>query len=1043
MLAGCRKIFVMVSLLAACFHAGNVLAVGLGDLELNSTLSEPLDATIQLLGLDGLDESQILATLGTPADFERADMERVALVDDILIEVIVFDAEAGLLLLTSDENVEEPFLNIVISLRWPNGRLLRDYTALVDLPLFISDQPEAVPVDVPETPAPVRDEPEPAQDIPVQQPRILSTAETDTDTPDTSEPVSDSEPESNQVASNDDPADVAEDVAEDGVVIQSGDTLYDIAATNRPDTSVSVEQTMLAIQRNNPDAFIDNDINRIRVGQILRIPSIQDIASINQTQALNQIALQNQASSTQPLALSDNDPAGAQQGPDELTILSGDEGTNTLSGDNDLAETIAALENQLAISEESLDRARLENEELRARFTALEDQIEILQNIIAMQDERLAQLQANLAANPVEAQEPVAAQPVVNTAQPSQTDDSLMGQLSSVFENTLVLVASLVGLILLVVGFLVWRRQAALAQVDEFDLGGAAVASGPEVFDDEPDGASAGFLAALKSRFNSEDEEDEDVSDDTVDEYDDEDEEGGLLTKLKGIFSRSSDDDDFDDDDDDDYVEEDDPESEESAAEDLDGADEQEGEQEDEDPESALAFDDDEEDLEDEVVDDETDDELVEEIAEDLDDEIDDSVDAGSSLSATEETEVAVVDDLVEDEAVIDGVEESEETELSEPEETEPEIAEEEPADADDNVLVDDVDIPETEDSAPVDEPAEETGTESDDILDISDDDLDLGDFGDDDSEEDSVDQVDAGAGTDEQELDDAPETSGDSEEEAPESFDFNIEANDKPEEPATESEPDEAEEAETFDFALDDTTENTEASDATVEDTEDEDVESFDFNLDESAPVPADEVADKVPEDVENFEFNIEESPAAEEPAEKAEEADAEVETFDFDVDSVSSFEEDSQNSKGDAPESADDVIEIDDGEEIDIPGDEGISLGTQSSVEDPLAAALNEIDAEADQEADGDDDSDDGGDLDLGTIDIDDSLFEEEDSDVVVEPITDRDESSTKLDLAVAYEAMGDLDGAREILNEVIEEGNEEQITEAKKLLEKWEQS
>ncbi|MDG2176201.1 MAG: FimV/HubP family polar landmark protein [Gammaproteobacteria bacterium] len=989
MLAGCRKFFAMLSLIAGCFHACNVLAVGLGDLEVNSSLSEPLDATIQLLGLEGLDETQIRAVLGTPADFERANMERVGLIDDILMEVIVFDADQGLLLLTSDEPVEEPFLSMVISLRWPNGRLLRDYTALIDLPLFISDEPETVPVDIPETPAPV------------QQPRTLSSADIDEGIPGTPEPT---EAEPTQAASNEVPADVVEELVEDDtVVIQSGDTLYDIAARSRPDTSVSVEQTMLAIQRYNPDAFIDNDINRIRVGQVMRIPSIQDIASIDQTQALNQIALQNQAATTQPLALSDNDPAGTQQGPDELTILGGDEGTNTLSGDSDLAESIAALENQLAVSEENLDRARLENEELWARYTELEDQIEILQNIIAMQDERLAQLQANLAASPTEIEEPVAAQPVVNNVQTPQTDDSLMGQLSSVFENTLVLVASLIGLILLVVGFLVWRRQAALDVIDEFDLGGAAVASGSEAFDtEEPDGASAGFLAAIKSRFSH----DEDVSDDSVDEYaEDDNEEGGLLARLKGIFSRSSDDgDDFHDDVEDDVQEEDkgEAESEESATEDLDGLDEQEDkdEEENEDTETALAFDDEEEDVEDEAVDDFNDESVSEESEEESVEEIEDSAD-------DDLVEEALLDDSDNDLEidVDDEVEENEDAELSESEEPEQDIVEEE-----------------SEDISPIDEPVEAAAEESGDILDISDDDLDLGDFGDDDSEDISIGEVGADA-----EVDEVTETA------------------EETEEPATQSESEEAENVETFDFALDDTEENTETSEETVEEAKVEDVESFDFSLDESTPEPADETEDAPQEDVESFDFNVDESPAtAEESAQEATETDVEagVETLEFDVSAVSSFEEESKN---DTTEIVDaDVIELDEGEEIAAPVDEEISLGAQSSAEDPLTAALEEIDAEAEQETDSDDSSaDDDGDLDFGNIDIDDSLSEEKASEEVVEPITDRDESSTKLDLAVAYEAMGDLDGANEILNEVIKEGNEEQIAEAKKLLEKWEQS
>ena len=583
---------------------------------------------------------------------------------------------------------------------------------------------------------------------------------------------------------------------DESVVIQSGDTLYDIAATNRPDTSVSVEQTMLAIQRNNPDAFIDNDINRIRVGQIIRIPSIQEIASIDQTQALNQIALQNQASTTQPLALSDNDPAGSQQGTDELTILSGDEGSDSLSGDSDLAEAIAALENQLAISEENLDRARLENVELMARFADLEDQIEILQNIIAMQDVRLAQLQADLAADLPEAEEPVVAQPqqVANIA---QTDGSLMGRLSNVFENTLVLVAGLVGLILLVVGFLVWRRQAAQSEMNEFDLGGAAVASGPEAFEAE---------------------------------------KGGLLAKLKGIFSRSSDEDnDFTDDvyEEDDELESEDFVSEGSASEELDGGEEVE------DSEKALAFD----------------------------------------------------------------------------------------------------------------------------------------------GEEDDV------------------------------------------------------------DFGLDDAVDTAETSEAPVEDGEAEEVESFDFSLDENEDESAtgDEPEEQALEDVENFDFNAEVSAAIEEPVQEVSTPDAEVESFDLDVGSVSSFEEETDENSDENEDSADDdVVEIDDGEEI--------SFGEQSNDEDPLAAALNEIDAESDQGPDGEsgDESPENEDhLDLGNIDIDDSLFEASESDEVAEPITDRDESSTKLDLAVAYEAMGDIEGAREILNEVIDEGNDGQVAEAKKLQEKWEQS
>jgi len=133
--------------------------------------------------------------------------------------------------------------------------------------------------------------------------------------------------------------------------------------------------------------------------------------------------------------------------------------------------------------------------------------------------------------------------------------------------------------------------------------------------------------------------------------------------------------------------------------------------------------------------------------------------------------------------------------------------------------------------------------------------------------------------------------------------------------------------------------------------------------------------------------------------------------------------------NVVADGPEAFDegDEIEIDFSRDKDEPA--------------PLATAFGEIDAQIEEEtyAPAEDDFSD----DFDPDNIDSSLFEQDDDESAEAPITDRDESSTKLDLAVAYEAMGDMEGAKEILKEVIAEGNENQIAEAKKLLEKWESS
>jgi pilus assembly protein FimV len=818
MLARCKKTIALITLVTGSLYAGNLLAVGLGELTVNSSLNEPLDATIQVLGLDGLTENQINVSLGSLADFQRANLARVGLIDDITLEIDVLNREEGILRLSSDEAVTEPFLNMVISMRWPNGRLMRDYTALIDLPVFFTEEPQAVPLDIPETPAPAP-EPEPAgsqflaEDNEPAPPTATAAAPV-------AEPAPPPAPE---------PA--PRPAAEGEVTVESGDTLFDIAASNRPSDNVSVEQTMLAIQRANPDAFIDNNINRIRVGRVLRIPSLQEIQSIDQSQAVNQIALQNQVATTQPLAFSSNNAPGGQLGNDELTILSGDEGTASLSGDEDMAATIAALENQ----------------ELRARFAELEEQIEILQNIIAMQDARLAQLQADLATaqapEPAPAETPVQAQPV-SSQPPAPQDNSIMGQLSALLENTMVLVGSLVALIVLVVGFLVWRRRAAEDDMDEFAVAGAT-AGGPQATytDDEPEGASAGFLAALKSRFSRSDSDDD--NDDDADIEDDDDEDGGLLGKLKGLFSRSSDDDDDEDDFDEDEDEEDDDED------GADGGDDEFDDADDDDTASAFAMDNDE--------------------------------DQDEDVVATAEDEF-------------------------------------------------DLDFDEDEEEA-ADGADEEVGE-----LNIDEGEIDLGDS--------------------------------------------------EAEEPVAEV----AEEAE-------------------------DDTESFDFSLDDTPKAEVAPAEDET-DDLESFEFSVSETPKSE-PAAAADEPE-EVETFAFDPGSISSFEEKAEPAK--TAEAEEEVETFD----FDLVGDDS------ADENDPLAAALDEVDAES--EAAGNDEDDDI--LDLGDIEIDDSMFDTDDD----SGSGARDESSTKLDLAVAYEAMGDLDGAREILNEVIAEGSEDQAAKAKELLEKW---
>ncbi len=443
------------------------LAFTLGDIRLNSALNEPLSANIELLELDGLNENQILVSLGSEADLERVGVDPLPLLNELEFEVDVLSASEGVVRVSSTDAIVEPYLNFVLNVRWPSGRVIREYTVLLDLPTF-SANPTPSPA-----PTPARTEPAPRPASPAPQvepepvpPQITEVQEEVQERP---APVI-NEPE----ALNPGP---------ETVVIQTGDSMWNIALATRPDNDVSVQQMMLAIQRANAgsDAFIGNNINGIRAGRVLRIPSRQEINAISQEQAITQVALQNQqfSNNAQPLAV--NDSQGSSNNVrDELSIVNStanDEAANAEIAD--LNATIVNLESELAFSEENLDRALLENEELRSRLNDLEEEIAILENIIAIEAQRMAELRESLAEqNSTEASDALAVAPPQNSAPapvaPAETAPVVPpapapSLIANLLNSTLGMIVALVILLALIVGFLMLRNRKASIKEDDFD----------------------------------------------------------------------------------------------------------------------------------------------------------------------------------------------------------------------------------------------------------------------------------------------------------------------------------------------------------------------------------------------------------------------------------------------------------------------------------------------------------------------------------------------------------------------------------------------
>ncbi|MBB3168085.1 FimV/HubP family polar landmark protein [Simiduia aestuariiviva] len=426
-------------------------ALGLGEIKLNSALNQPLDAQIKLLQVRDLSEEEIIVQLASREAYERANVERLFFLSGMKFEVVLDDPNNPHIRVTTQDNVREPYLNFLLETQWPTGRMLREYTVLMDLPTFSEKNQKAVAAPSQSAPAAVPVKPRPAV-----QP---------------AQPVASARPEPRQEPR----AAAAGDYA-----VRANDTLWDIALMARPDRSYSVQQTMLAIQRLNPDAFINNNINLLKKGQVLRLPAADEISSLSTRQAINEVAYQN-SQWTGGAALegsrrsgSVSDRASGREGRVQLSSGSASTEVNAGSG---RGRNVEALENELAIAQEQLGVAQRQNEDLRGRVSDLEGQIETMERLLEVTSEQLRALQL-ASAKGLEGEEsaaPSVAQPApAETAAPAPTTQAEQPQPKPAASNVVVaskpepsLVDTLMdnilyialALLALLGGLFFWKRQ--------------------------------------------------------------------------------------------------------------------------------------------------------------------------------------------------------------------------------------------------------------------------------------------------------------------------------------------------------------------------------------------------------------------------------------------------------------------------------------------------------------------------------------------------------------------------------------------------------
>ncbi len=253
-------------------------AAGLGRLSVQSGLGQPLRAELEVTSV-GRDELPTLQVRLAPlAAFRAANLEFSPALNSLRFAVEKRPDGNYFVRISSPVPVNEPYLDLMVELTWSTGRVIREYTVLLDPPSLRAQADVVTPVAPPAAAPSVAAAPAPAP---------APTAQAEPARPPAPTVAPPAAPPAPAAA----PRAPAATTAEGSYLVKSGDTLGRIAAQNKP-ASVSLDQMLVAMLRANPDAFIRNNMNLLKAGATLTIPSEADAAAVARTDARSEVVAQ-------------------------------------------------------------------------------------------------------------------------------------------------------------------------------------------------------------------------------------------------------------------------------------------------------------------------------------------------------------------------------------------------------------------------------------------------------------------------------------------------------------------------------------------------------------------------------------------------------------------------------------------------------------------------------------------------------------------------------------------------------------------------------
>lgn len=366
------KTLAVVSLLAPA----SAQPLGIGDLKLHSALNQKLNAEINLLLTSGESPDDIRVRMAPPEKFDEAGVPWSFFLSKIKFDTVVQPNGDVVVKLSSNEALQEPFLDFLLEVTWTKGNLYREFTVLVDPPVAY-EQP-VIPV--------VEETATPTQAVAVDQ----STAAA----------VTSAEPAS---------------AADEGITVDRygptnrSDTLWDIAEDVKPSDDISTEQMMMAIYKANPRAFYQDNVNALLSGKVLEIPEREMIVKLSKQQAA-ELFKQQVAAWNAPVKreMTEKPVQAAEQTvssqldlvapvestvEDEVMVSPEQEQTAEQSGVAEETSDVETESEPQTTDQTAAPADQAAADEMRRRLEKLEQQLAMMEKLLTLKDEQLAALQ--------------------------------------------------------------------------------------------------------------------------------------------------------------------------------------------------------------------------------------------------------------------------------------------------------------------------------------------------------------------------------------------------------------------------------------------------------------------------------------------------------------------------------------------------------------------------------------------------------------------------------------------------------------------------